>query len=117
MTIKAIIQGIESIRKGVTLKIDIDDAKRPKDIATWQDEEVTITNGKDIVEGEVWKIQTLSDQTTRLSVDIPRDTYPHDIFTWKHEQILIKKEKDNGNSAETGSQKGSTSKKGKRKSE
>ena len=101
--IKAIIQYIESARKGITIKIDIDDAKRPDDVATWQDEEVVITNGKNIIQGEVWKIQTLSDSSTRLSVEIPRNTYPENIFTWKHEQILIKKEnEENGNGAETG---------------
>lgn len=100
--IKAIIQHIESIRKGVTLKIDIDDAKRPDDMATWQDEEVILTNGREIVTGILWKIQTTMDECVQLSVKIPRYEYPDDIFTWKHEQILIKKEnEENGKCAET----------------
>lgn len=100
--IKGIVQHVESLRKGITLKIDIDDKLRPEDIAIWQDENIILTNGKNIITGILWKIQTTMDECVRLSVEIPRYEYPNDIFTWKHEQILIKKEnEENGNGAET----------------
>lgn len=99
--IKGQVVSIESIRKGITLKVDIDDKIRPKNIVTWQDEEVILTNGKEIVAGTLWKIQTTMDECVQLSVKIPREEYPDNIFTWKHEQILIKKENENGTGAET----------------